>query len=159
MKIYLYKYGNHFDIINTIKTFVVSCYYCNKCNKHYNNKHRHRCSTHKDICKLCAKTIYFKEEKNKIYWENYERYYFNQNCFDNHNDVFKEVYQCRDCNKIELGSEKHMCGYSRCRNRNEIYKTYEHKCYMLPTDSNVYTEEDIFFIIIQNKIPEFTDPT
>lgn len=30
-KIYLYKNGNYFDIINSRKAFLASCYYCNKC--------------------------------------------------------------------------------------------------------------------------------
>jgi len=37
-KIYLYKNGNHFDVINSMKAFLGSIYYCNKCDKPYNNK-------------------------------------------------------------------------------------------------------------------------
>ena len=66
-KNYLYKYGNHFDVINSMKDFLGSCYYCNKYDKLYNNKNRHRCSTRTDVCKLCAKSLHSEEEKNKIY--------------------------------------------------------------------------------------------
>jgi len=37
-KIYLYKNGNHFDVINSMKAFLGSCYYCEKCDKPYANK-------------------------------------------------------------------------------------------------------------------------
>jgi hypothetical protein len=124
-----------------MKTFLGSCYYCNKYDKPYNNKNKDKCNASSDIYKLCVKTLHFKEEENKIYLEDRNRYCFNQNCFDNHNDVCKEIYKCRDCNEIKLRSEKHMCGYSRCRNCNEIDKTNEYKCYMLPKEPKVYTEK------------------
>ena len=65
-KIYLYKNQNHFDVINSMKAFLGSCYYCEKSDKPYNNKNKHRCSTRTDVCKLCAKPKYSKEKKNKI---------------------------------------------------------------------------------------------
>ena len=44
-KIYLYKPGNYFDVTNSMKALLRNCYYGNKCDKPYNNKNRHRCST------------------------------------------------------------------------------------------------------------------
>ena len=64
-KIYLYKNGNHFDIINSMKAFLGSSYYCNKCDKPYNNKNRHKCKTTRtDGCKLCARPPHSQVEKN-----------------------------------------------------------------------------------------------
>ena len=77
-KIYLYKNGNHFDVINSMKAFLGSCYYCSKCDKPYNNKNKHRCSTRAEVCKLCAKPVHSEETKNKIYCKNCNRYCFNQ---------------------------------------------------------------------------------
>ena len=114
-----------------MKAFLESCYYC-KCEKPLNNKNGHKCNTHPDVCKLCAKPAHSEEAKNKMYCENCNRYCFNQDCFNNHHDVCKEVYKCKDYNKIILRTEIHMCGYSRCRNCDVIVKTDEHKCYMLP---------------------------
>ena len=54
-KIYLYENGNHFDVINSTKAFLGSVYYCDNCDKPYNNKSGHECSTHPDVCKLCKK--------------------------------------------------------------------------------------------------------
>jgi hypothetical protein len=55
-KVYLYKNGNHFDVINSMKAFLGSSYYCTRCDKPYNNKNKHRCSTRVEACKLCKKT-------------------------------------------------------------------------------------------------------
>ena len=51
-KIYLYKNGNHFDVISSMKAFLGSCYYCDKCDKPYNNKNRHRCRCSRKVVKL-----------------------------------------------------------------------------------------------------------
>jgi hypothetical protein len=58
----------------------------------------------------------------------------------NHNDVCKEVYKCKDCNKILLRSMKHKCGYSLCHNCKETDKTDEHKCYMQSKQQKDHTE-------------------
>jgi len=155
-KIYLYKNGNHFDVINIMKAFLGSCYYCCKCDKPYNNKNKHRCSTRTNACKLCTKPAHSEETKNKIYCENCNRYCFNQDCFNNHNDVCKEVYKCLVCNKITLRAETHMCGYSRCRNCEEIVKTGEHQCYMQPKNQKLTQRNTFGLITKQNKIPGFT---
>lgn len=43
IKIYLFKRGNHFDVITKIKGFYGTSYYCNKCNTPYSNKDKHKC--------------------------------------------------------------------------------------------------------------------
>ena len=116
-KIWLYKNGKHFDVINAMKAFLGCSYYCYKCDKPYNNKNRHQCrNARTNFCKLCARSSHSQTEKSKIYCENCDRYCFNQNCFDSHNDVCEEVYKYKDCNKIKLRSEKHICGFIRCSN-------------------------------------------
>ena len=77
-KIYLYENGNHFDVINSMKAFLGSCYYCKKCDESYNSKNRHKCSTYNDVCKFCKKFLHSKEKKNTIYCKNCNRYWFNQ---------------------------------------------------------------------------------
>jgi len=137
-KIYLYKNGNHFDVIKSAKGFYGSSYYCNKCDKPYHNKGKHRChknkNLNKNVCKLCT---YYGERfehssstKNKIYCEKCNRYCYNQECLDNHEYVCAYVYKCIDCNRILFRDTEHKCGYSKCRNCLEEVKINEHKCYM-----------------------------
>jgi hypothetical protein len=61
-KLYLYKNGNHFDVISSMKAFLGSCYYCSKCDKPYDHKDKHSCSTRTDVCKLCTKPAHSKEK-------------------------------------------------------------------------------------------------
>ena len=52
-----------------------------------------------------------------------------------------------------------MCGYSYCRNCDEIVETDSHKCYMLPKLPKPCTEKLYFLIMKQDKTPEFTSQT
>ena len=38
IKIYLYKNGNQYDVINSMKAFLGSCYCCDECDKPYDRK-------------------------------------------------------------------------------------------------------------------------
>ncbi|KAE9523026.1 hypothetical protein AGLY_016657, partial [Aphis glycines] len=53
-KIYLYKNGNHFDVIKSAKGFYGSSYYCEDCDKPYQNKDKHKCVEEYNICKMCT---------------------------------------------------------------------------------------------------------
>jgi hypothetical protein len=44
-KVYLYKNGNHFDTINSMTGLYGQSYYCEKCDKPYQNKDGHKCKT------------------------------------------------------------------------------------------------------------------
>ena len=79
-KIYLYKNGNHFDVINSMKAFFGYCYYCDKCYKPYKNKNKHNCKTARNgISKLCERPAHSQAAKSKIFCKNCNRYCFNQN--------------------------------------------------------------------------------
>ena len=129
-KVYLYKSGNHFDVINSMKAFLGSSYYCNACDKPYNNKDKHKCAKNAGVCLLCKKPSHSIEDKNKIYCKECNRYCYNQACLDHHNKVCKEVYKCNGCNMILLRTKEHKCGYSFCYNCMETDKTGEHQCYI-----------------------------
>jgi len=68
------KIGNHFVVINSKKAFLGSSYYCDKCDKTYNNKDKYKFRTHNYVCKLCKKQ-HSEEEINKIYCKVYNRYF------------------------------------------------------------------------------------
>jgi len=134
-KIYLYKNGNHFDVITSAKGFYGSSYYCEKCDKPYQNKDKHKkCVKEYNVCKLCidfgTRFEHLSSTKNRIYCEKCNRYCFNQECLDNHNYICEYVYKCIECNKIVLRNKEHDCGYSECRNCKQEVKINEHQCYM-----------------------------
>ncbi|KAE9530087.1 hypothetical protein AGLY_011549 [Aphis glycines] len=135
-KIYLYKNGNHFDVIKSAKGFYGSSYYCEDCDKPYQNKDKHKCVEEYNICKMCTyfgiRIEHSSSTKNRIYCEKCNRYCYNQECLDNHNYICDYVYKCIDCNRIVLRDKKHKhkCGYSECRNCLEEVKINKHQCYM-----------------------------
>jgi len=47
VKIYLYKNGNHFDLITKMNAFFAQAYYCKECDKPYNKKDKHICKKKK----------------------------------------------------------------------------------------------------------------
>lgn len=134
--IYLYKKGNHFDVINSMKAFLGSVNYCDKCDSTYQNKDKHKCKKTPNVCNLCKKPAHSEDEKNKIYCEVCNRYCYNQDCLDHHESACKEIYKCRGCNMILSRSKEHKCGYSFCFNCMEPCKTNEHQCYIQNKQQN-----------------------
>ena len=135
VKIYLYKQGNHFDVIKKMGPFYGSVYYCDKCDKPYKNKDQHRCRGKKGkVCPLCMKGIHAVEDKNKIYCNNCNRYCYNNTCFRDHSLVVcPAVFKCSKCSKLirRDSFSTHKCGFTKCFNCLEIVKTGNHQCYML----------------------------
>jgi hypothetical protein len=99
VKVYLYKNGTHFDTISSMTAFYGQSYYCEKCDKPYQNKDKHKCKTKDKICIMCFKSITKKTAK-RIYCEKCNRYCFNQECLQNHSEVCEQFYKCLNCNKI-----------------------------------------------------------
>jgi hypothetical protein len=56
VKVYLYKNGNYFNTINSMTGFYGQSYYCEKCDKPYQNKDGHKCKTKDKICVMCFKS-------------------------------------------------------------------------------------------------------
>jgi hypothetical protein len=81
----LYTNGNHFDVIKLAKGFYGSCYYCEKCDKPYQNKDKHKCSkeinVNVNVRKLCTyfgkRFEHLSSSKNKIYCEKCNKYCYN----------------------------------------------------------------------------------
>ena len=132
-KIYLYKQGNHFDLITKMSAFFGSSYFCHKCNKPYNNKNKHNCKVgKKETCVLCMKEQHATESKCKLFCKKCNRYCFNKECLTEHSvTVCPTVYKCIKCCKIVNRSNEHKCGFENCKNcKNEVEIT-KHRCYML----------------------------
>ncbi|KAL4136009.1 hypothetical protein QTP88_007583 [Uroleucon formosanum] len=125
IKIYLYKNGNHFDVIWSMQGFYGSSYYCKKCDTSYNNKDKH------NVLKIKMYVIQKIEYIVKIVTD----IVIIKNAWM---IIFMYVCKCIDYNQIckretnILESHIDECGYSICRNREEEVKINEHKCYMQP---------------------------
>jgi len=133
VQIYLYKTGNHFDLITKMNAFFGTVYYCKRCDTPYQNKNRvHRCKNKKQPCQLCMKEAHDPSTKNKIYCEECNRYCYNAECFTEHEfSVCFVVYKCKVCAKICLRENEHRCGFELCLNCGLVVEMATHKCYML----------------------------
>lgn len=136
--LYLYKIGNHFDVINSMKAFFGSSYYCEVCDRTYNNKDGHNVCLPKRVCKLCMGAEH-SESLPSVYCDKCNRYCYNQMCLANHGLVCAKIYKCKTCNKIcrrPYNRKKynklieHSCYHYYCHNCKEVAKYNEHECYM-----------------------------
>ena len=131
--IYLYKNGNHYDVITSMPGFLGKNYYCDTCKKSYTRRDRHRCT---NKCLSCFK---YNSEcgGSEITCNDCNRTFFGQKCFDEHkrkrgeNDIVCDlVKKCPKCKKTVQDLEKHICGYSECNNCREYCDLQNHKCFM-----------------------------
>jgi hypothetical protein len=106
VKVYLYKNGNHFDTIKSMTGFYGESYYCEKCDKPYQNKDGHKCKKGVKMCLMCFKPKHEENSAKRIYCEKCNRYCFNQECLANHSEVCERFYKCLKCNKILKRGDK-----------------------------------------------------
>ena len=139
--IYLYKTGNHFDVITSMPGFLCKDYYCHTCKKSYTQANKHKCPSK---CFACFK--YFSEGNKcsgeEIVCNDCNRTFFGQDCFAEHKRnrsqkktdvVCTKVAKCLECNRtITNGLAEHRCGYSKCSNCKEYCDASKHECYIQP---------------------------
>ena len=141
--IYLYKNGNHFDVITSMTGFLDISYYCHTCKKSYK-----KCDCHKCPAKCIACFKYF-PDGNKCFGKVIEckdcnRSFYGEECFNEHKRerkikegaesdiVCKKVCKCLKCGRIvNNGLDKHICGHSKCSDCGEYCNMNEHRCFMV----------------------------
>ena len=154
-KIYLYKNGNHFDLINSNKLqgFFGKDYFCKKCNKTYTQKNKHKCSYKCNIC--CSYDcdcidIDFKKHNNWTGCGDCNRSFPSKKCFNIHKEAGNcdKFWKCLDCKKKydskRFDKNTHKCGDFWCNNcKGVVHKN--HKCYMMPKPIKDISDKYIFF--------------
>jgi hypothetical protein len=86
--------------------FYGESYYCEKCDKPYQNKDGHKCKKGVKNCLMCFKPNHKEDSAKRIYCEKCNRYCFNPECLSNHSEVCERFYKCLNCNKILERVEK-----------------------------------------------------
>jgi hypothetical protein len=141
VKVYLYKNGNHFDTISSMTAFYGQSYYCEKCDKPYQNKDKHKCKTKDKICIMCFKSNHKEDSAKRIYCEKCNRYCFNQECLQNHSEVCERFHKCLKCNKILKRGDKMVDeGKKMIEEGNKIIEEVNN---MLPLWGDTYTKPNI----------------
>lgn len=131
--LYLYKTGDHFDVITSMRAFFGSCYYCERCDTPYRNKNRyHRCKKTK-VCHMCSERAHAKLLP-ETYCEACDRYCYDDECLAAHrrpDGVCENWYKCSGCNLVRSRHVNHGCGYYKCRNCLKFKKFDKpHRCHM-----------------------------
>ncbi|XP_028517608.1 uncharacterized protein LOC110247906 [Exaiptasia diaphana] len=138
-RIYLYHHDNHYDVITSMPAFFSRKLFCHHCNKAYDHDADHIC---KHKCNICFKGPC--DLVKWIYCEECNRYFKNQQCFDNHNQLNEagsslclRYVKCKFCHKIikriNQEPEAHHCGEIKC-NTCKQFADPDHQCYMQPVD-------------------------
>jgi hypothetical protein len=134
-KIYLYKRGNHFDVITSITGFYGCVYYCHVRKKRFDHKNGcPQCKAVK-VCLICTGKVHNNPEPEWIKCNTCFRCFWNQDCFNRHLETkaCEIIWKCHECNKNIFWKartpETHQCGERKCLNCKD-YFVGEHKCYM-----------------------------
>ncbi len=154
--IYLYKSGNHIDLINNTKVagFFGKNYFCHNCKTTYGSKGKHKCNFK---CNICCSTncdcIGIKDFTKVGSWTNCcdcNRFFPSKTCFNNHitNKTCDKVWKCNCCKKVldrnKHPPEKHKCGDYECKSCGQVVGK-DHKCYLFPKPIKPFSEKYIFF--------------
>ena len=132
------KGKGHFDVITNMTGFSGRSYYCNSCQKAFNNKHQHSCKDHctvcgrmgcklesPEVCNDCNQTVrsyecFWAHQKKKLV----KGYPTPSMC--------QKHYKCKDCSVVMKRSRKveHKCGESFCLVCEKYYCGESHNCFM-----------------------------
>ena len=145
----------HFAVITKITGLLNRSYYCNKCDKGFNNKKSHKCSV---WCNICGRSECLEEEKigEKIVCGVCNAFCRSKSCLKTHSEV-REKSQTSMCDKLlfcpkcyvslhhyrtkKYPITRHTCGEAFCNNCRKMYIPEEekHRCYMRSIPSQKQT--------------------
>ena len=157
--IYLYFSNDHYDlIINTkLAGFFSKDHFCHKCKKTYKVKDKHKCIFK---CNMCCQSncpvLKMKQKTFNILCGDCDRYFCNQECFDNHSNIKNskglsicdKIWKCQSCKKVLCKETQpkcdHKCGDFLCKNCGVVVDK-NHKCFMFPKKLKPHNDKIIFF--------------
>ncbi|KAG1710397.1 putative DNA polymerase [Nymphon striatum] len=147
-KIFLYKRGDHLDLIKNIKGFFCKDHYCDNCLVAYNSDHN--CSISCTVCdtKPCITT--FEIECNRCH-----QICRSQNCLVRHRQarpksasVCETYWRCVECTAVieskKCSKAQHVCGNYLCPNCKQ-YADVDHSCYITHETPKTSTDKYIFY--------------
>ena len=162
-KIFLYHHGDppntHFDTIVKVNALLNKSYYCEPCDKGFQNRNKHQCP---NWCNICGR-----ENCEQIGdWgkcPDCNKVCRSKECFVAHRQhkrgkgkmknilspsMCEQYWDCRECGEgmKRIEKDKHECGEMTCVNCNQTYMlNEEHLCYMRCSASDVNHDKFIFY--------------
>ena len=125
--LYLFHTGDHYNVIESMGSYLNKSYYCNLCKKGFDHIEEHNCIT---ICKACQRMNCRPDFQVKC--QNCELIIQNKSCFDLHDESkCRIVKKCPECMYFISRRRPHVCGDDSkwCTNCNEAVDVL-HKCYI-----------------------------
>ena len=160
--IYLYHSGEppntHFDTIVKVNALLNTSYYCDHCDKGFQNRNSHTCTY---WCGICGRENC--KEETKWPCPDCNKICRSKECFIEHrqhkrgkgkmkNIVFpslcEQYWDCRECGMGMKRHKKdtHECGEITCHNCSQTYMmNQEHLCYMRISNPDLNPEKFIFY--------------
>ena len=137
--IYLLLDRDHFDLITSPSGFFRNSYFCDTCNKPFEDKTDHRCG---GVCRQCNRFREECEDTQRQKCSECLRTFNNPTCFDLHlrtrkngNIPCNEIFVCKKC-KVFVNLQnrkqkkpKHHCGEKYCRVCGDFFQS-GHQCYI-----------------------------
>ncbi|XP_054708518.1 uncharacterized protein LOC129218306 [Uloborus diversus] len=151
-RINLYLHQGHYDVIKGLKGFYSSNFYCEHCEKPFNNRENHRCP---EACYICLRRECLPGEN--IRCTDCGRLCRSTDCFDTHKacsskqqkSLCDKVYQCDRCCKViqrqKCPRELHRCGTTMCPSCEAYVVASEHRCFLKKVAPKTPNEKLIFF--------------
>lgn len=133
-KLHLYNHDHHYDVITSMPAFLERSYYCELCNKGYNNLGDHICISVCSACRRpgpnCASDI----ERSCVVCH---RTFYNEDCLKTHlATICRKWKKCTKCCKEWDTSrqgrllEQHICGEFKCKICNQWHMKGDQWCYI-----------------------------
>ena len=135
----------HFSVLKRMNALLGRSYYCENCDKGFNNNDRHKC---KIWCNICGSNSCMWSEDIKC--DTCNAICRSVQCMNRHTQIQKRghtskcdmMLYCPDCNvclrngkKRGRTLEEHVCGETFCRNC-QVFHIHDHLCHMRSTPAS-----------------------
>ena len=157
----------HFSVITSMTGMLGRSYYCNRCDKGFNNNQQHVCE---NWCNICGKPG-CNEDDTSVECNQCHAPCRSLECLQTHRiasgfhpSKCDQMYFCPYCKVcLKRGTrrgrspEEHMCGESFCKNCKVYYVNEDHRCYMRSTPScaeESYSRRRFIFYDIESLIDD-----
>ena len=126
----------HFAVITHINTLISTAYYCNNCDKGFNNRNYHRCTV---WCNICGRNGCILNKNATVQCAECNAPCHSTSCLNEHHaqkngnkSLCEKMLFCPYC-KVKLHNykmngidlDKHTCGESFCKNCQVLYHNDE----------------------------------
>ena len=141
----------HFAVITHINALISRAYFCDNCDKGFNNRDHHRCTV---WCNICRSNGCILNQNYSVQCNECNAPCHSMSCLNEHwarkngnKSLCEKMLFCSYCKvkphnyKINgIGLDKHTCGESFCKNCQVMYHNDEeeefHKCFMRSTPAS-----------------------